>query len=472
MTWIDPISDGGSPITSFDVICTSGGGIVVGPQTYPGTATSTGKDGFTGLLAGVPYTCTVAACNAVGQGPPSLASNVIVIAEEEARPPHSPLSSPPPPPPAQWSSSVTVGTGSAANDNFGLSVSVSADGTTAVVGAWGISSFTGAAYVFTKTGNGWSSSATLQATGGAVGDRFGVSVSVSADGTTAVVGASGFSSYTGAAYVFTKLSGTWSSSTLLGTGGTVFAANFGVSVSVSGDGSTAVVGAPGFSPFAGAAYVFTNAGSGWSSITTLQATGGAGGDQLGYSVSVSADGATAVVGARGVSSKAGAAYVFTNSGSGWSSSTLLGTGGAAGDQFGWSVSISADGTTALVGAYQVSSQAGAAYVFTNSGSGWSSSTLLGTGGAAGDQFGVSVSVSADGATAVVGARGVSSNTGAVYVFTRSGNVWRSSTLQATGGAVNDSFGRSVSVSGAGTTAMVGAYGVSSNAGAAYSFLYA
>ena len=411
MTWIDPISDGGSPITSFDVLCTSGGGIVVGPQTFPGTATSTGKDGLTGLRAGVPYTCTVAACNAVGQGPQSLPSNVIVIAEEEALPS--------PPRRAQWSSSVTVGTGSAANDNFGLSVSVSADGTTAVVGAWGISSFTGAAYVFTKTGNGWSSSATLQATGGAVGDRFGVSVSVSADGTTAVVGASGFSSYTGAAYVFTKLSGTWSSSTLLGTGGTVFAANFGVSVSVSGDGSTAVVGAPGFSPFAGAAYVFTNAGSGWSSITTLQATGGAGGDQLGYSVSVSADGATAVVGARGVSSKAGAAYVFTNSGSGWSSSTLLGTGGAAGDQ-----------------------------------------------------FGVSVSVSADGATAVVGARGVSSNTGAVYVFTRSGNVWRSSTLQATGGAVNDSFGRSVSVSGAGTTAMVGAYGVSSNAGAAYSFLYA
>ena len=355
VTWIDPISDGGSPITSFEVSCTSGGGIVVGPQTFPGTATSTGKNGFTGLLAGVPYTCTVAAINAVGQGPQSLPSNVIVIAEEEALPS--------PPRRAQWSSSVTVGTGSAANDNFGLSVSVSADGTTAVVGAWGISSFTGAAYVFTKTGNGWSSSATLQATGGAVGDRFGVSVSVSADGTTAVVGASGFSSYTGAAYVFTKLSGTWSSSTLLGTGGTVFAANFGVSVSVSGDGSTAVVGAPGFSPFAGAAYVFTNAGSGWSSITTLQATGGAGGDQLGYSVSVSADGATAVVGARGVSSNTGAVYVFTRSGNVWRSSTLQATGGAVNDSFGRSVSVSGAGTTAMVGAYGVSSNAGAAYSF-------------------------------------------------------------------------------------------------------------
>ena len=79
MTWIDPISDGGSPITSFDVLCTSGGGIVVGPQTFPGTATSTGKDGLTGLRAGVPYTCTVAACNAVGQGPQSLPSNVIEV---------------------------------------------------------------------------------------------------------------------------------------------------------------------------------------------------------------------------------------------------------------------------------------------------------------------------------------------------------------------------------------------------------
>ena len=81
VTWVTPASDGGSPITGFEVICTSGGGIVVGPQTYPGTATGTGKDGFTGLLVGVPYNCTVVALNAVGAGPASAPSNEVVNAE-------------------------------------------------------------------------------------------------------------------------------------------------------------------------------------------------------------------------------------------------------------------------------------------------------------------------------------------------------------------------------------------------------
>ena len=353
MTWIDPISDGGSPITSFEVSCTSGGGIVVGPQTFPGTATSTGKNGFTGLLAGVPYTCTVAAINAVGQGPQSLPSNVIVIAEEEA------LSSPRR---AQWSS-LTVGTGGSPNDEFGSSVSVSADGATAVVGAPGVSSGAGAAYVFTKSSGTWSLSTTLQATGGAPGDQFGYSVSVSGDGTTAVVGAYGVSGYRGAAYVVTRSGSGWSSSATLGTGS---AANdyFGTSVSVSADGTTALVGATGVSGYTGAAYVFTKTSGTWSSSTPLLATGGAAFDQFGTSVSVSGDGATAVVGAYGVSTYAGAAYVFTRSGSGWSSSTTLqASGGAAGNLFGCSVSVSGAGTTALVGATGVSNYAGAAYSF-------------------------------------------------------------------------------------------------------------
>ena len=83
----------------------------------------------------------------------------------------------------------------------------------------------------------------------------------------------------------------------------------------------------------------------------------------------------------------------------------------------------------------------------------------------------SVSVSADGATAVVGAKGVSSGTGAAYVFTKTSSVWSSSTtLQASGGAANAFFGWSVPVSDAGTTAVVGANGFNGNTGAAYSFL--
>ncbi len=102
--------------------------------------------------------------------------------------------------------------------------------------------------------------------------------------------------------------------------------------------------------------------------------------------------------------------------------TLTNGGGTGGDQFGWSVAMSADGTTALIGAYGVSSQQGAAYVFHVAGEGsWASSssptaTLTNSGGVSRDNFGYSVAMSADGTAAVIGAAEVSSSTGAAYVF--------------------------------------------------------
>jgi FG-GAP repeat protein len=86
----------------------------------------------------------------------------------------------------------------ATNDMFGVSVALS--GSTAVVGALGVKSNTGAAYVFIRSGSTWSQQAELTASGGAPGDDFGLSVAIS--GPTAVVGAPGTNSLTGAAYLF------------------------------------------------------------------------------------------------------------------------------------------------------------------------------------------------------------------------------------------------------------------------------
>ena len=96
--------------------------------------------------------------------------------------------------------------GATAGDFFGGSVAIS--GTTAVVGAEGSNSGTGAAYVFVRSGTTWSQQTELTASDGAAGDEFGASVAIS--GTTVVVGAFGKNSKAGAAYVFVRSGTTWS----------------------------------------------------------------------------------------------------------------------------------------------------------------------------------------------------------------------------------------------------------------------
>ena len=109
----------------------------------------------------------------------------------------------------------------------------------------GALSYVGQAYVITKSDGTWTQA--ILGTGTASMQQFGGSVSVSADGMTAVVGAKGESgTYNngGQAYVFTKAGGTWTQAIL----GTATAADqlYGTSVSVSADGTTAVVGAPSY----------------------------------------------------------------------------------------------------------------------------------------------------------------------------------------------------------------------------------
>ena len=393
---------------------------------------------------------------------------------------------------SQWSSVVGVTTkisfipmeeqqkitasDAAANDRFGISVSLSSDGSTALVGAYGKSSSTGAAYIFTRSGSTWTQQSILTASDGVAGDYFGISVSLSSDGSTALVGAHTKSSSTGAAYIFTRSGSTWTQQSILTASDGVAGDYFGCSVSLSADGSTALVGAHTKSTNTGAAYIFTRSGSTWTQQSILTASDAATSDYFGWSVSLSGDGSTALVGAYGKSTNTGAAYIFTKSGSTWTQQSILTASDAvASDYFGYSVSLSADGSTALVGAYGKSSQTGAAYIFTKSGSTWpQQSKLTASDAATSDYFGCSVSLSADGSTALIGAFRKSSQTGAAYIFTRSGSTWtQQSKLTASDAATTDRFGYSVSLSGDGSTALVGAYAEDpdnvSNAGSAYFF---
>ena len=183
---------------------------------------------------------------------------------------------------------------------------------------------------------------------------------------------------------------------------------FGYSVAI--DGSTAVVGAPGSNSNAGAAYVFVfteadDDGGVWSQVAKLTASDGASTDEFGYSVAV--DGNTIVVGARQDDTRKGAAYVFTRPDGGWTSTTtaakLTASDGAANDELGISVAI--DGDTVVAGAYGDDGNRGAAYVFTKTGAAWTSTTtaakLIASDGAANDELGISVAI--DGDTVVAGA---------------------------------------------------------------------
>jgi hypothetical protein len=358
------------------------------------------------------------------------------------------------------------------NDNFGFSAAVSGDGSTALVGAFSKNSFTGAAYVFLRSGTTWSQQAELTAADAASGDEFGLSVSLSGDGNTALIGARNKNSGTGAAYVFIRSGTVWGQQAELTAGDAATNDSFGWSVSLSGDGSAALLGAYNKNSGTGAAYVFIRSGTVWGQQAELTAGDAATGDEFGYSVSISGDASTALVGAFNKNSATGVAYVFIRSGTVWGQQAELAAGDAAtNNDFGISVSLGGDGSTALIGADNRNSGTGAAYVFSRSGTTWSQQQELTAGDAAtSDGFGFSVSLSADDSTALIGAENKNSGTGAAYVFTRSGSSWNQQhELTASDATSGDDFGFAVSLSSDGTTALVGAFGKNSFTGAAYVF---
>lgn len=264
---------------------------------------------------------------------------------------------------------------------FGGSVSLSGD--IAIMGAYrnnakGDSS--GAAYVFRRTSSGWTQEAKLVASDGAANDYFGLSVSV--NGAIIVVGATGDDdkgSGSGSAYVFTYANKAWTQEAKLTASDGVAGASFGRSVTVSGD--TALVGADNMDSWKGAAYAFrrsfnkTTNKYAWRQEAKLVASDGASGnytgDYLGWSVSLS--GNMAVVGSYHCNTRAeasGAAYLFRRytdkSGNTlkWvQKAKLSASDGAAYDYFGIDVSISGE-TIAMGSLFNNTrgSKSGAAYI--------------------------------------------------------------------------------------------------------------
>src|SRR5262249_28291282 len=161
----------------------------------------------------------------------------------------------------------------ASDDQFGAAVGIS--GETAVVGApvddTAAGPNAGSAYVFVRSGTGWSQQAKLTASDAAAGAIFGLSVAVTGD--TVVVGASGDNMLAGSAYVFVRSGTSWSQQAKLTASDAATGDRFGDGVGISGD--TVVVGASDAASDAGAAYVFVRRGTRWSQGAKLHASGAA-----------------------------------------------------------------------------------------------------------------------------------------------------------------------------------------------------
>ena len=303
----------------------------------------------------------------------------------------------------------------------------------------------------------------------------GWSVALSNDGNTALVGGRTDNSNQGAAWVWTRSGSTWAQQTKLVGAGNTGAAEQGWSVALSSDGNTALVGGLNDNGGRGAVWVWTRSGSAWTQQAKLAGTGYTLTPYQGRSVALSSDGNTALVGGYNDNSSQGAVWVFTRSGSTWTQqgSKLVGTGNTGAAYQGWSVALSSDGNTALVGGYADDSNQGAVWVWTRSGSTWTQegSKLVGSGNTGAAQQGYSVSLSSDGNTALASGHGDNGGQGAAWVFTRSGSTWaqQGSKLVGSGNTGAASQSHSVALSGNGSTVLVGGYGDNSQQGAAWVF---
>jgi len=404
----------------------------------------------------------------------------------------------------------------------------------------------GAVYVYNKTSNGWQQVAYIKASNAVKNDRFGYSIAIS-DLKTAgnnnlirlVVGASGVNSNTGAAYVFSSKDGvTWTEDAILTASSPDIEDRYGSAVAVSSDASTIAIGVEGDDSnsliingvetnntatiSSGAVYVYTlNTNSAWTKQAYIKASNNFKGNQFGHAVALDNSGnilavsaytennnSNTIVNGTGPAPSAdnsaqgsGAAYVFnrvTNAGTiSWKQQSYIKASNAGnGDNYGFSIALSDNGLRLAVGSIAEDSNAklvngtkgdrfleggldsGAVYIYDSNAGNWSESVYIKASNThQDDRFGWSVAFNKLGTTLAVGAFYETSNAkgingdlndvslnyaGAVYVYQNDGTKWLNSAtyVKASNTGPQDGFGQSVaiadSVDGKNQTLAVGA----------------
>lgn len=376
-------------------------------------------------------------------------------------------------------------------DNFGFITALSADGNTLAVSAHFESSGdtgvdadqnddsipqAGAVYVFVRTAGVWAQQAYIKssntgemAQGDAFGDgdQFGAALTLSDDGNVLAVsaitedgGSPGMNGdqtdnserSAGAVYIFRRDGQTWRQTTYMKPSNPGEGDYFGYSVALTADGRRLAVGSydEGGSlastnerqdddvDGAGAVYIFDYDDETWHQTAYLKASNAERSDSLGVSVAISDDGRTVVATAldedgmttgidnfpdpdRASDASTGAIYVYVQENDDWSQQAYIkASNTGANDWFGSRLALSGDGNTLVAGAQLEDSaasgiggaqeddsatEAGAVYLFTRTGDVWSQTAYMKASNAeAFDEFGSSLSLSRDGSLIAIGAQ--------------------------------------------------------------------
>ena len=319
---------------------------------------------------------------------------------------------------------------------------VSGNGNVRVVSHPQYNSYTGYVEIYEKDGNGdWPSFANATFNGSSPTENFGSSIGISETGTRVVIGSGS------KMIVVEKSGGTWSQLGSDISGSTT-------KVAISGDGTIV------FNSHGTNLYSYELSSGSWVTNLPILTTDGsivkvdsssngddivlsknnsnkvyrkssisiqvgvdidgeASGDESGWSVSLSADGSRVAIGALGNDengSSSGHVRVYDWSGSSWTQVGADIDGEASGDLSGWSVSLSADGSRVAIGSYRNNNYSGHVRVFELSGSSWTQVAVDIDSEASGDRSGYSVSLSADGSRVAIGAIRNNNSSGHVRVF--------------------------------------------------------
>ncbi len=426
-------------------------------------------------------------------------------------------------PPTWRQTDYVKGFPSEAGGRFGVSVSLSGNGTTLAVGSPSDSSGIGAVDVYIRENGSWKHQEHMDHPAIMAGDLFGGAVSLSDDGNRLAVGASltkTAGTGAGAVYVFARSGANWSKppTTVISPQEADADDLFGGAVSLSGDGKTLSIGAEGEDSEAteingvednnqrsdsGAVYIYSlGANNVWSKQAYLKSSAAKEGDGLGYSVSLNREGTVLAASAINEDTEeeddSGAVLIFVRSEfeslPTWTQLTVLKADSpGTNDHFGESVSLNAAGTRVAIGAKDEdgasvgvngdeqnnsATLAGATYIFAYSDNQWSQEVYLKASNSGdNDWFGGSVALNGPGDTLIVGADhedsaavGLDGNSadntltksGAAYIFVRIESQWSQQAYsKASNSDANDFYGRSVSIDLAGNTYVVGASGEAS-----------